>query len=202
VTQEPQLTNNGLERWAPLALVLLFLLALGGGVALLLERNGPSGIEIVLPTPTAQVAPTPTVELTPTIPPTFQVYLSGSVAKPGLYTFTDGNRLTDVLPEAGGVTGDADLARLNLALRLRDEGHIHALAVGEIPAEPTSTLLNLNTATQEQLEGLPGIGAVRAADIITYRDSNGGFNSLTELREITGIRSATITGIIDLFTIE
>ncbi len=184
MTQEPQPTNNGLERWAPLALVLLFLLALGGGVALLIERNGPSGIEIVLPDAT------------------LQVQLSGAVTKPGLYTFTDGDRLDDVLPEAGGVTDDADLARLNLALRLRDEGHIHVLAVGEISTEPASTLLNLNTATQEQLEGLPGIGAVRAADIITYRDSNGGFNSLTGLLEIAGIGSATITGIENLVTIE
>ena len=199
MTQEPQLTNNGLERWAPLALVLLFLLALGGGVALLLERNGPSGIEIVLPTPTAQVAPTPTVELTPTIP---QIYLSGAVTKPGHYTFNDGERLSGVLPKAGGMTGDADLARLNLALRIRDESHIYVLAVGEISTEPASTLLNVNTASQEQLKGLPGIGTVRAADIIADRDSNGGFNSLAELREIAGIGSATITGIENLVVVE
>jgi competence protein ComEA len=76
------------------------------------------------------------------------------------------------------------------------------LAVGEISTEPASTLLNVNTASQEQLKGLPGIGTVRAADIIADRDSNGGFNSLAELREIAGIGSATITGIENLVVVE
>lgn len=204
MTQEPQGNSNALERLAPLALGLLFLLALAGGIALLVERNAPDGIEVILPTPT--VAPTQTT------PPTLQVYLTGAVARPGVYTYNDGDRLDDLLRDAGGVTDAADLERLNLAQRLRDEAHIHVLAVGEIappstqegdvPSSDTPTLLNLNTATQEQLEGLPGIGAVRASDIIEYRDAIGGFTSLKDLLEVPGIGSATIIGIVDLVIVE
>ena len=206
MAQEPQRTSQGLERWAPLALVLLFLLAAAGGVALLIERTAPDGIEIVLPAPT--------VEPSPTVPPTLQVYLSGAVAKPGVYTFNNGDRLDDLLGEAGGVTDTADLARLNLALRLRDEAHIHVLAMGEVapastqaqasdtPSSSTQLTLNLNTATQEELEGLPGIGAVRASDIIAYRESNGGFKDFEELLQVAGIGSATLIGILEYITLE
>ena len=182
--------TNRLERWAPLALVLLFLLAMAGGVALLIEHNSPDGIEVVLPDP-----------------PTLQVHLSGEVQNPDVYQFDDGDCLADVLDATGGTTADADLARVNLAPRLRDEAHIHVPALGEaIPdsaqASDTSTPLNLNTATQEELEELPGIGPVRAADVIAYREGNGIYANLVDLLNVSGIGSMTLLGIIDLVTVE
>lgn len=192
MTQEAHdhMLTNRLERWAPLALVLLFLLAMAGGVALLIEHNSPDGIEVVLPDP-----------------PTLQVHLSGEVQNPDVYQFDDGDCLADVLDATGGTTADADLARVNLALRLRDEAHIHVPALGEaIPdsaqASGTSTPLNLNTATQEELEELPGIGPVRAADVIAYREGNGIYANLVDLLNVSGIGSMTLLGIIDLVTVE
>ena len=192
MTQEAHdhMLTNRLERWAPLALVLLFLLAMAGGVALLIEHNSPDGIEVVLPDP-----------------PTLQVHLSGEVQNPDVYQFDDGDRLADVLDAAGGTTADADLARVNLALRLRDEAHIHVPALGEaIPdsaqASDTSTPLNLNIATQEELEELPGTGPVQAADVITYREDNGIYANLVDLLNVSGIGSMTLLGIIDLVTVE
>jgi competence protein ComEA len=184
VTQEAHdhMLTNRLERWAPLALVLLFLLAMAGGVALLIEHNSPDGIEVVLPDS-----------------PTLQVHLSGEVQNPDVYQFDDGDRLADVLDAAGGTTADADLARVNLALRLRDEAHIHVPALSEaIPdsaqASDTSTPLNLNTATQEELEELPGIGPVQAAYVIAYGEDNGIYANLVDLLNVSGI--------IDLVTVE
>jgi len=192
VTQEAHdhMLTNRLERWAPLALVLLFLLAMAGGVALLIEHNSPDGIEVVLPDS-----------------PTLQVHLSGEVQNPDVYQFDDGDRLADVLDAAGGTTADADLARVNLALRLRDEAHIHVPALGEaIPdsaqASDTSTPLSLNIATQEELEELPGTGPVQAADVITYREDNGIYANLVDLLNVSGIGSMTLLGIIDLVTVE
>ena len=160
---------------------------------MLVQHSSPQGIEVVLPTPT--------------VAPTLQVYLTGAVARPGVYAFNQGDRLDDLLREAGGVTDAADLERLNLALRLRDEDHIHVATVGEtVPASTQTgeapTLLNLNTATQEELEGLPGIGEVRASAIIAHRESHGGFDSLEELLQISGIGSATLIGILDQVTLE
>lgn len=184
MTQEAHdhMLTNRLERWAPLALVLLFLLAMAGGVALLIEHNSPDGIEVVLPDS-----------------PTLQVHLSGEVQNPDVYQFDDGDRLADVLDAAGGTTADADLARVNLALRLRDEAHIHVPALSEaIPdsaqASDTSTPLNLNTATQEELEELPGIGPVQAAYVIAYGEDNGIYANLVDLLNVSGI--------IDLVTVE
>lgn len=184
--------TNRLERWTPLALVLLFLLAMAGGVALLIERTSPDGIEVVQPT--------------------LQVNLTGAVANPGVYNFDVGDRLDDVLQEAGGVTGTADLDRVNLALRLRDGARIHVPAVGEsafgsaqgniVSSSDGLGLLNMNTATQEELEGLPGIGPVRAADIITYRKKNNGFKAIEDLLKVDGIGLATLANIVDLITIE
>ena len=149
------------ERLGQLGLVLVFLLAVVGGFAVLTQHSSPRGIEVVLPTATAT--------------PVLQVYLTGAVSRPGIYGFDEGDRVEDLLERAGGPTGDADLSRANLAHRLRDEDHIHIPLVGEAFALPSPdpghpALLDLNTATHDQLQGLPGIGEVRAAAIVAYRE--------------------------------
>lgn len=190
--QDQSGTTQRLERWAPLALTLLFLLAVAGGIALLIERDAPDGIEVVSPT--------------------LQVNLTGAVANPGVYTFDQGDRLDAVLQQAGGTTADADLARVNPALQLRDEAHIHVPAVGEATSESAQgnivssseglNLLNVNTATQEALETLPGIGPVLAKAIIAYRETEGLFTEVEMLLEVNGIGAGTLLGIVDLVVVE
>ena len=114
---------QGIDRWVPLALVLLFMLALAGGIALLAQRGNGGGVEVALP------------EATPT--PTLQAYIAGAVNRPGVYTFSDGDRLVDLLRMAGEPFDDADTSGLNLALRLRDEGHYYVPAIGETPPVPS-----------------------------------------------------------------
>jgi len=130
------------------------------------------------------------------------VHVAGAVARPGVVELPGGARVIDAVEGAGGGLPDADLDRMNLAARLADGERVLVQRVGELPAPagppagsampsgdggPTSALINLNTATQEQLESLPGIGPVLAEAIITERDQRGGFRSVNELRDVRGI---------------
>lgn len=94
------------------------------------------------------------------------VQVSGAVASPGLIAAQPGDRVTDLLERAGGALPNADLDALNLALRVRDEDVVRVPFEGDALA---LALLDLNTATQAQLEALPGIGPVRAEAIIAAR---------------------------------
>ena len=98
---------------------------------------------------------------------------------------------------AAGATADADLSQLNLAQKLADGQKITVPAAGETPApadnsapsdsSQSGALVNINTATQEELETLPSIGEVRAQAIIAYREEHGGFRTTDELMEVSGI---------------
>lgn len=185
---------QGIDRWMPLALVLLFMLTLAGGVAFLVQRGSGDGVEVALPQPTAT--------------PVLQAYMAGAVNRPGVYTFSDGDRLVDLLRMAGGAASDADMSGLNMALRVRDEGHYYVPRTGEAPpAAPLAApgaagdLVNLNAATQQELETLPGIGAVKAQAIIERRESVGPFTSVEEVVEVAGIGPATLNGIRDRVTV-
>ena len=186
--------SQGIDRWMPLALVLLFLLALAGGIALLVQRGNGGGVEVTLP------------EATPT--PTLRAYMAGAVDRPGVYTFSDGDRLVDLLRMAGGPLDDADTSGLNLALRLRDEGHYHVPAVGETPpvtslgdASVAGDVIDINSATAQELETLPGIGSVKAEAIVEHRESVGRFSSVEELLQVAGIGPATLNAIADRVTV-
>ena len=181
------------ERLGQLALLLLFLLALAGGVALLVQQGRPAGVEVALPAAT----PVPSV----------QVYVTGAVASPGVYTLQDGARLGDAVDRAGGATESADLARVNLALHVRDQDHHHVPAFGEEAAAPAPEAdgpprTDINTAGLEELMALPGIGEVRAHSIIEHRRQNGPFRAVAELVNVSGIGWTTLERIRPLVTVE
>ncbi|HUF84928.1 MAG TPA: ComEA family DNA-binding protein, partial [Acidimicrobiia bacterium] len=130
------------------------------------------------------------------------VHVAGAVVQPGVIELADGSRVIDAVEAAGGGLPEADLDRMNLAAQLVDGQRILVQRIGDpaAPADPsasgtptgdgtdaTSELVNLNTATQEQLESLPGIGPVLAEAIITERDRRGGYRSVNELRDVRGI---------------
>ncbi|MBI4233532.1 MAG: helix-hairpin-helix domain-containing protein [Chloroflexi bacterium] len=208
-TQQPPGGQATAYRLGQLTLLLLFLLALAGGILLVVRQAAPRGVSVTIPTPT----PAPEVK----------VYLSGAVARPGVYLARPGDRLADALASAGGPTPDADLALVNLALRLQDGGQYHVPRQGERTApsegmppsgQPPSPSggatgpgaafekVNLNTATVQQLEALPGIGEVRAKAIVSYRQEHGSFRSVGELLRVSGIGSATLERIRPLVTVE
>lgn len=127
------------------------------------------------------------------------VYIQGAVAHPGLYPVTGQTRWEAVVQAAGGVTKQADTSGLNLAKIANDEESLYVPTKGETPAPAATTgaattatsdgtpVINLNTATAADLEGLSGIGPKRAADIVAYRDAHGGFKTVEELKEVSGI---------------
>lgn len=124
------------------------------------------------------------------------VHVAGAVSSPGVYTLPADSRVDDAV-RAAGATADADLSQLNLAQKLADGQKITVPAAGETPApadnaapsdsSQSDALININTATQEELETLPSIGEVRAQAIIAYREEHGGFRTTDELMEVSGI---------------
>lgn len=127
------------------------------------------------------------------------VHVTGAVSAPGVYTLPSDARVDDAV-RAAGATAEADLSQLNLAQKLADGQKITVPAIGSAstsagegttttPADTNSdgALVNINTASLEELETLPSIGEVRAQAIITYRETNGGFRTIEELQEVSGI---------------
>lgn len=124
------------------------------------------------------------------------VHVAGAVSAPGVYTLPADSRVDDAV-RAAGATADADLSQLNLAQKLADGQKITVPAAGEAPApadnaapsdsSQSGALININTATQEELETLPSIGEVRAQAILAYREEHGGFRTTDELMEVSGI---------------
>lgn len=146
------------------------------------------------PTPEPLPAPTP-VTSAPPVTPTQKVtvHVAGKVRNPGVYALATGSRVQDAIDAAGGVRRGARLDTLNLARRLLDGEQIMvgapAGAAAAPAAGPEATVLDLNAATQDQLEQLPGVGEVLASRIIDFRTTHGGFTSVEQLREVSGIGS-------------
>ncbi len=173
-----------------IAVGLLIGLAVSAAILLVAAPPGGAPVEI-LPTPT---------------PSPLTVYVSGAVARPGLYTLPRGSRVADALTAAGGTLAKAELSLLNPTQLLIDGQQVLVPAVGEyIPlatgATRLNTLLDLNSATVEQLEQLPGIGPSKAADIIAYRQNLGGFDTIEQILEVPGIGEATFERIKDMIAV-
>ena len=132
------------------------------------------------------------------------VNVVGAVRRPGLYRLRDGSRVADAVTRAGGPTLKAQIELVNLAARIADgeqivvprRGVFGAVAApgGGVAAGP----VHLNSATLEQLDGLPGVGPVTAQKILDYRQQHGAFGSVDELDAIPGIGPARLGTLRDL----
>lgn len=145
---------------------------------------------------------------------TVVVEVRGAVVRPGVYSLAEDGRLGQLVEMAGGVTADADLRRLNLARRLADEELVvvpslsatPVVGPGEADVQPAQTsggggLVDLNVATQAELEALPGIGEVLATRILAYREANGPFGRVEDLDAVDGISQGLIEELRDLVTV-
>ena len=152
-------------------------------------------------TPVAVAAPAPSVQVsvaTPSPSPTatLLVHVLGEVKRPGVVSLTDGARVKDALAAAGGLTGRAVPGDLNLAARVSDGTQLvigrrgsqvrQSTGVSGAPGAAGSAL-DLNAATAEQLDTLPGVGPVTAQKILAWREAHGRFRSVAELQEVDGI---------------
>ncbi|KXT82557.1 Late competence protein ComEA, DNA receptor [Streptococcus sp. DD11] len=147
------------------------------------------------------------------------VDVKGEVKHPGVYQLKAGSRIYDAIQKAGGMTAEADSKSVNLAQKLADEAVVYVTKIGEGGADVTagtaeassqaaasrsaqSDLINLNTATEAELQTITGIGQKRAQDIIAYRESNGGFKSVDDLKNVSGIGDKTLEKLKEYVTVD
>jgi competence protein ComEA len=129
------------------------------------------------------------------------VDVKGEVEAPGLYEVRKGERLKFVIDRAGGFTPQADSNIINLAIKVTDEMLIYVPKIGEAEAafpviqgnqgSSEETKINLNEATKEEFESLPGIGPAKAATFIQYREENGPYKKIEDIKNISGIGDKT-----------
>lgn len=125
------------------------------------------------------------------------VHICGEVVFPGVYEVPLGSRLCDVLLLAGGFTKEAAADSVNMAEQATDGMQVvipsleAAQKAAEAKAQERDGLVNINTASEAELCTLSGIGPSRAAAIIAYRDTHGGFTSIEEIMQVDGIKSGT-----------
>lgn len=139
-----------------------------------------------------------------------EVYICGEVNKPGVYKMTDGDRINDLIKVAGGFTEKADLESVNLAIKLKDEDFI------KVPSkiktefingtvinnqENKQQKININTAEIEELKTLPRVGDALARRIIDYRNKNGRFNRIEDIKNVSGIGEKMFENIKDLICV-
>lgn len=140
----------------------------------------------------------------------YYVDIKGAVKNPGVYKMKVGSRVKDVIELAGGLNEDSDTSTINLAKIITDEMVIIIYTSSELRSNPslavtpnndasyeevgqssnTSSIVNINTATLEELMTLSGIGETKAKAIISYREQNGNFNSIEEITNVSGIGQA------------
>ena len=154
------------------------------------------------------------------------VHICGAVNRPGVYTFPEGSRVCDAVEAAGGLSEDAAESLLNQAALLSDglqivvptleeaEGLSRQTASSGIFSsdisgagsaaggeEAGNGLVNINTATLEELMTLPGIGQTRAEAIVAYRDEQGGFQSIEDIMNVSGIKEGSFAKLKDRITV-
>jgi competence protein ComEA len=133
-----------------------------------------------------------------------RVHVTGAVVEPGVYELREGDRVVEALTAAGGPAGDADLDQLNLARRVRDEGQVvvpRRPGAAERPAPlAPGAKLDINSATEAQLDQLPGIGEAYSRRIVDSRKVDGPFRTTQELISRRVVPQATFDMIADLIS--
>ena len=121
------------------------------------------------------------------------VDVKGAVKNPGVYETTKEKRVKDIIEEAGGLLEDADTSNINLSQKLRDQMVIYILKKGEKPKQigeassvgnSNDAIININTASKEQLMKISGIGKTKAEAILAYREKNGEFKKKEDITKV------------------
>ncbi|MGL6173615.1 MAG: helix-hairpin-helix domain-containing protein [Cellulosilyticaceae bacterium] len=141
----------------------------------------------------------------------FPVYICGAVEQPGVYYVEKGSILNELVALAGGLDAEADPIYINLAKELKANEKIYVTKVGEKIDKTTNSyengeyeneLINLNEASLTLLDSLPGIGESRARQIIDYREANGPFSKIEDIKKVPGIGDKIFDSLKDFIRIE
>lgn len=128
-----------------------------------------------------------------------KIHISGEVNYNGILELREGSRIDDAIKQAGGITQNADIKKINLAYELSDGQKIYIPSFEDeenkeyitensgLENEEKDEKININKATQTELETLPGIGPSLALKIIKYREENGKFTNVEELKNVSGV---------------
>jgi competence protein ComEA len=187
------------DLWKAVFYVLCGLL---GAAIILVASSPPRGGAITL--------------LPPPTPEPIQVHVTGAVVQPGLYSLPAKSRVQDAILAAGGLLPAAYSQTINLAAFVEDgarvlvpyqptatpQAIVGRAPVTELLTPESSQLININTASQSELESLPQIGPVTAVKIIEYRETHGPFSTIDEIQNVSGIGPKTFEKIKDLITVE
>lgn len=151
------------------------------------------------------------------------VYICGAVKESKVITLPENSRISDAIDAVGGLTEDADLTNINLAYILEDGEKIYIPQKGEEPQNEASTAsssvqsssysnysatstksnkININKATQTELETIPGVGPSTALKIIEYREQNKKFSSIEDIKNVSGIGNAKYEKMKDYITVK
>lgn len=207
---QPFLKKHGKRFAAPLVICAVI-------IVYFLSREEPAStiqlIEPVVESPAEVAAP---VEEIPTILPVV-VDVKGAVLYPGVYELTEADRIVDAITAAGGYTEGADPTLINHAQKLQDEMVIYIPKKGEQRQEDIPQLvqvagstgsiakggkINLNAASEAELTTLPGIGPAKATAIIGYRNDVGKFQTVEDLKNVSGIGDKTFEQLRDLIDVK
>jgi len=212
----------------PLGVFLVLAVVVGGGVLALLNARSRSTETYKIEAPFSDQLKEVTTSATPTTAENeIKIDVAGAVTNPGVYELVEDSRVEDVLTAAGGLADDADRdwvsKNLNLATKLSDGDKLYIpkveettatsesvpvpapLSVGVVSGTQTSdcSRININKASAATLdECLPGIGPAYAQRIVDYREAHGGFKSIEEIQEVSGIGPKTFEKIKDQITVD
>ena len=147
------------------------------------------------------------------------IHITGEILNPGIVTLPKGSRISDAIKESGGVTILADVSKLNLAFELKDGQKVYVPSIEDEEdieyiqddagenvivqdnISSNSSVVNINLATQSELENLPGVGPSTAAKIIDYRNKNGDFKKIEDIMNVSGIGEAKFNSIKDYISV-
>ena len=153
------------------------------------------------------------------------IHITGSVKNPGIVKLKEGSRIEDAIESAGGLTENADITKVNLAYVVEDGTKIKIPSASEedigdediidsksgdniiieenaVPSNNSTQTININKATEKEFETLPGIGPSLASKIIEYRNQNGKFESIEDIKNVNGIGDNKYEKIKDLITVK
>ena len=150
------------------------------------------------------------------------VHITGEVKKSGVVKIKEGSRIEDIIEASGGLTENADITNVNLAFVVEDGMKIRIPSVNEEKTDEdyitedsgkgviisddinsiSNSIININTASESELEQLPGIGPSISSRIVEYRNKNGKFKSIEDIKNVTGVGDSKFEKIKDLIKVK